>query len=125
METLKQIFTWWNSQTLGTRIYTWRKGQFVGSDECGNSFYECDNSSRRWVVFKKDMDASVVTSEWHGWLHHTFDEAPTKTAHSRKIWEKPHVENRTGSSLAYHPLANRHDSSIKSQDYEAWSPYDE
>ena len=101
-----------------------------GTDAYGNSYYESKfkgSAGRpyRWVDFSGERDASKVPATWHGWLHHTFDEAPTKTAHSRKIWEKPHIENRTGSSLAYHPLANRHDPSIKSQDYEAWSPYDE
>ena len=26
----KQIFTWWNHQTLGTRLHTFFKGKFVG-----------------------------------------------------------------------------------------------
>ena len=32
----KQIFTWWNRQTVGTFIYTLLKGKFVGKDEFGN-----------------------------------------------------------------------------------------
>ena len=32
---LKQIFTWWHRQTLGTFIYTFFVGKFVGFDEFG------------------------------------------------------------------------------------------
>ena len=37
---LKQIFVWWNQQTLGTRIYTFLNGKFVGKDEFGNKYFE-------------------------------------------------------------------------------------
>ena len=36
----KQFFVWWNQQTLGTRIYTFLNGNFVGQDEFGNKYYE-------------------------------------------------------------------------------------
>ena len=35
-----EIFTWWSSQTLGTRIYTFLSGTLVGQDELGNKYYE-------------------------------------------------------------------------------------
>jgi len=38
-QTLLQIFTWWNGQTIGTRFHTWRKGERVGEDEFGNVYY--------------------------------------------------------------------------------------
>ena len=41
---LKQFFTWWNSQTLGLRLYTWRKGEFVGEDEFGNRYYRAPSA---------------------------------------------------------------------------------
>ena len=34
---LKEIFTWWNRQTLGTRIYTLFLGKFAGEDAFGNA----------------------------------------------------------------------------------------
>ena len=37
---IKQIFTWWNSQTFGTFIYTILFGKFVGKDEFGNKYYQ-------------------------------------------------------------------------------------
>ena len=35
----KEIFTWWNHQTLGTRIYTLLFGKKVGEDKFGNKYY--------------------------------------------------------------------------------------
>ena len=34
-----EIFTWWNGQTLGTRIHTIIHGRLVGSDLDGNRYY--------------------------------------------------------------------------------------
>ena len=36
----KEIFTWWNHQTIGTRIQTFFYGKYVGKDESGNKYYE-------------------------------------------------------------------------------------
>ena len=36
---LKQIFTWWNRQTVGTFLYTLFTGKFVGTDEFDNKYY--------------------------------------------------------------------------------------
>ena len=122
MEFLKQLFTWWNSQTLGTRLHTWLRGAYVGADNVGNVFYECDDSKRRWVIFNKNIDASVISAEWHGWLHHTVWLPPISEKLIRKDWEKPHVENRTGSLFAYHPLGGNRTSAEQYNDYEAWAP---
>ena len=51
----KQIFTWWNHQTLGTRLHTFFKGKFVGKDENGNKYYESKNG-RRWVIYNGEVD---------------------------------------------------------------------
>ena len=37
---IKQIFTWWNSQTVGTFIYTILFGKFVGKDDFDNKYYQ-------------------------------------------------------------------------------------
>ena len=34
----KQIFTWWNKQTVGTFFYTLFTGKLVGKDDFGNKF---------------------------------------------------------------------------------------
>ena len=97
---LKRMLTWWNSQTLGTQLFTWRKGSRVGADDQGNVYYQTTGGKRRWVIYNGDMEASRVSPDWHGWLHFTWNEPPTKAPLVHKSWEKPHVENLTGSDAA-------------------------
>ncbi|WP_438955664.1 NADH:ubiquinone oxidoreductase subunit NDUFA12 [Cognatiyoonia sp.] len=120
---IKRIFTWWDGQTFGTQLWTWRKGVRVGEDEAGNIFYRNDDDSRRWVIYNGDMEASRVSPEWHGWLHHTWDEPPTDRPLAHKTWEKPHQENLTGTLAAYVPAGSlRKADPVERSDYEAWSP---
>ena len=125
MSFLKQIFTWWNSQTIGTRIFTLTNGTVVGQDNFGNTFYEDKHKNRRWVIYNADIDASSISSEWHGWLHHTFNESPNNKPNLKKTWEKPHSINMTGSSEAYHPKKELQNKKNIYNDYEAWLPKSE
>jgi len=127
-----QLFTWWNSTTFGTSLTLWRKdARLVGKDEQGNRYFEEKDPSfagglrRRWVVYHGLTEASRVPPDWHGWLHHTFEEPPTVEPLTRRAFEKDHLPNMTGTPLAYHPKgslariggpANVHD------EYEAWTP---
>ena len=121
--TLLRAFTWWNSQTIGTQIFTARKGVRVGEDSQGNVFYETRDGKRRWVIFNGEAEASRVDPDWHGWLHHTWDEPPTKTPIKHKTWEKPHQENLTGTMAAYAPPGSiRRGTPGEARDYEAWTP---
>ena len=106
-------------------IFTWRKGILVGSDDRGNMFYESRDSDRRWVIYKNNVEASQVSAEWHGWLHHTVAIAPSIEKPLRKTWEKAHLENQTGSNFAYHPLGKNRTKPVNYKDYEAWSPENE
>src|SRR4029079_4391670 len=36
---LIRFFTWWNSQTFGTQLWTRLYGELVGEDEYGNRYY--------------------------------------------------------------------------------------
>ena len=120
---IKRIFTWWDGQTIGTQLWTWRKGERVGEDAQGNIFYRNADDSRRWVIFKGEAEASKVSPEWHGWLHRTFDEPPSKTPLAHKAWEKPHVPNLTGTDAAYAPAGSlRRAAPVERSDYEAWQP---
>jgi NADH:ubiquinone oxidoreductase subunit len=120
---IKRLFTWWNGQTLNTQFFTWRKGVRVGEDGAGNVFYETRDGKRRWVIFNGLAEASRVTAEWHGWLHHTFKEPPTKKPLAHKVWEKPHQENLTGTPKAYAPAGSlRSNAPVARSDYEAWQP---
>ena len=120
---LAQSVTWWNGQTLGTRLFTWRKGVKVGEDGEGNAFYESRDGKRRWVIFNGESEASRVGPDWHGWLHHTYDAPPTDAPLAKKAWEKPHHENLTGTAMAYAPVGSiRREKAQARSDYEAWSP---
>lgn len=123
MKFLLRFFTWWNSETFGTQLWTWRKGVRVGEDDLGNVFYQTRDGKRRWVIYKGVIDASKISPEWHGWLHFTWDEPPTKLALKRKAWEKAHQKNLTGTALAYAPAGSlRQPKAVERRDYEAWSP---
>ena len=123
MKFLLRLLTWWNSQTLNTQIYTWRKGVKVGEDAEGNTFYQTRDGKRRWVIYNGESEASRVSPDWHGWLHHTWDQPPTEKALAHKAWEKPPLENLTGTDAAYAPPGSiRRDAPAERRDYEAWVP---
>jgi NADH:ubiquinone oxidoreductase subunit len=120
---LLKFFTWWNGQTFGTQFYTWRRGKRVGEDAAGNVFYHSADGRRRWVIYNGEAEASRVSPEWHGWLHHTYQEPPTRAPLPREPWVKPHVPNLTGSPEAYHPPGSMFAPTPQPRaDYEAWAP---
>ena len=70
-----------------------------------------------------EAEASRVAPDWHGWLHHTWDQPPTKAPLDHKPWEKPHQENLTGTLAAYAPPGSiRAGAPVARADYEAWQP---
>lgn len=123
VSTLLRAATWWNGQTLNTQLFTWRRGVKVGEDYAGNIFYETKDGAKRWVIFNGEAEASRVSPDWHGWLHHTWDEPPTQTPLAHKTWEKPHRANLTGTAMAHAPAGSlRHATPQSTSDYEAWVP---
>jgi NADH:ubiquinone oxidoreductase subunit len=126
---LTQFFTWWNGQTLGTRLHTWRRGSKVGQDEFGNTYYEggtdSEGRTRRWVIYNGVSEASAIPPGWHGWMHHRVDTPPSQESYQPRDWQKPHQENLTGSPAAYRPkgsmLAGGHRPQVTG-DYDAWTP---
>ncbi|GAB1581978.1 NADH:ubiquinone oxidoreductase subunit NDUFA12 [Phyllobacterium phragmitis] len=126
---LLQIFTWWNSQTIGTRFHTWRKGQRVGEDEFGNVYYQggtdSEGRTRRWVIYNGYAEASAIPSGWHGWIHHRVDTPPSQESYKPREWQKPHQPNLTGTPYAYRPkgsIANLGERPKVTGDYDAWTP---
>lgn len=132
---LKRIFTWWHQSTIGTGFTLWKaKARLVGEDGQGNRYFEeggeegsfPEGGRRRWVVYHGVAEGSRIPPEWHGWLHHTWDEPPTVDPVPVKKFEKPHLPNMTGTPLAYRPkgsiaVAGQPGDEDK-KDYEAWSP---
>ena len=122
---LKQFFTWWNGQTLGTRFFTWRKGRFAGEDEAGNKYYQTADGLRRWVIYNGYADASAIPPGWHGWMHHRVDTPPQDDDYQPRDWQKPHLPNQTGTENAYHPpgsLTSANPEAAARPGYQAWTP---
>lgn len=124
-----QIFTWWNGQTIGTRVFTARKGERVGEDEFGNIYYRAADvpplGERRWVIYNGVAEPSHIPPGWHGWIHHRTDIPPSKADYQPREWQKSWQPNKTGSALAYRPKGSAATSSFRpaaTGDYDAWSP---
>ena len=122
--------------TIGTRLFTWWKGERVGVDQFGNRYYRekpgrklragggWNSRERRWVLYKGIAEASKVPAEWHGWLHHTVNEIPG-AADPRHSWQLPHLPNLTGTPLAYRPpgsVLKGGQRAATTGDYEPWRP---
>ncbi len=123
VKTILRAVTWWNGPTIGTVLFTARHGRKVGEDAAGNVFFLSKDGKRRWVIHNGEVEASRISADWHGWLHHTFDELPSSAPLPHKSWEKPHQENLTGSARAYAPAGSlRAAVPARRSDYEAWSP---
>ena len=99
---LKQIFIWWNQQTLATRIQTIFFGKFVGVDNFGNKYYE-SKSGKRWVIYKDEIDASKIPNEWYSWIHFIKNRIEKSNNIKKYNWQKPHLSNQTGTNKSYHP----------------------
>ncbi|KAG5519756.1 hypothetical protein PMAC_000029 [Pneumocystis sp. 'macacae'] len=98
-------------QTIGDTKY----GRVVGVDSYGNTYYENIEEApnrTRWVDYKSaEYDASQVEPEWHAWMKHMVDDAPSKKidldSSTENIdtpsWKKPFQPNLTFSRGAYKP----------------------
>ena len=129
MSIFKKIFTWWDGATIGTILFTARKGVHIGTDSSGNKYYQSkptkSQKQRRWVIYNGNNDASRVPSEWHGWLHGAFDDLPDNNLPPSKSWEVDFTPNVTGTGDAYRPsgsLAHGGSRQRATGDYEAWDP---
>lgn len=125
MGVLSKIFTWWNGATVGTSLYTWRKGVRVGADDAGNVYYRAKDGKRRWVIYNGEVEASRVPPDWHLWLHRTTDTPPSEQPLPVKPWEKAHKPNLSGQPGAYFPPGSLHRAGQRARatgDYEAWRP---
>jgi len=116
---LKQIFTWWNRQTLGTFLYTLIYGKYVGNDQFGNKYFS-SASGKRWVIYKGRVESSKIPPEWHLWIHFLKANKPEDNLH-KFHWQKNHEENLTGTDKAYKPDGSLSLKSPKNmKKYETW-----
>ena len=116
---LKQIFTWWNRQTIGTFIYTLFSGKFVGQDQFGNKYYS-NSRGKRWVIYKNIVESSKIPPEWHSWIHFLTRNKPADVR-TNFPWQKEHKENLTGTSKAHKPEGSLTSETKKDmKKYETW-----
>ena len=116
---LKQIFTWWHRQTVGTFLYTLFTGKFAGKDIFGNKYYY-NSKGKRWVIYKNNVESTKIPPEWHLWVHFLSDKKPTNDI-SKFSWQKQHQENLTGTKKAHKPEGSlASDSKKNMKKYETW-----
>ena len=115
--------------TVGTWLFTLFNGRRIGTDAAGNVYYaekrprSGGRRTRRWVIYKGDVEASSVPPEWHSWLHYTTDTPLAETA--RRPWQKPHLANATGTAFSYRPPGHDYQGGHRAKatgDYEPWTP---
>lgn len=116
--------------TIGTKLFTWLRGERVGEDAEGNRYYQekravAGRRRRRWVIYNGTVEASRVPPDWHGWLHYTTDAPPPKGGLPARPWQKPHQPNLSGTEHAYRPPGHTLEGGKRAKatgDYEAWTP---
>ena len=116
--------------TFGTWLFTKMRGELVGSDAQGNRYFQDKRliegrRRKRWVMYNGDVEASRVPPDWHGWLHHTYAEPPTRAPLKTQAFEKPHQPNLTGTEGAYRPSGSLQKGGVRPSatgDYQAWKP---
>ncbi len=93
--------------TIGTRLFTWMRGELVGEDGFGNCYFHERRAPegrrrRRWVLYEGAPEGSAVPAEWNAWLQHRADAPPADGA-ARRPWQRAHIPNLTGTAQAYRP----------------------
>lgn len=123
------LITW--MANIQIRFLTWRRGELVGSDRFGNSYYRARNDrqgmrERRWVMYVGEPEASKVPPEWHAWLHHSADKPlPEGNGPHHKPWQQEWRPNPSGSAQAYRPPGHALQGGQRGRatgDYEPWAP---
>ena len=116
--------------TFLSKIFIKMSAHHVGSDTFGNRYYEsrrqrANGRPRRYVVYKGEVEASKVPSDWHGWLHYTEMTPPPETGYKKQSWQKQHLPNLTGTAHAYRPKGHALKGGKRAAatgDYEPWTP---
>ncbi len=116
--------------TWTTVLYTWLRGERVGTDIFGNRYYRDPGRprwrrERRWVIYRGAAEATSVPAEWHGWLHHTTDHTPLPGGAAKRPWQREHQPNLTGTDAAYRPPGHVLKGGRRARstgDYQPWQP---
>ena len=110
--------------TIGTRLFTWARGELVGTDSLGNRHSrEGCGAKRRCVLSPGWAEGSKVPPEGQAGLNHTVNALPHEQP--PVPWQKDHVPNLTGTAAAYRPLGALERGGHRvaaTGDYEPWRP---
>jgi NADH:ubiquinone oxidoreductase subunit len=121
-----KTFTWWNGDTWGTKLFTWRFGNQVGTDDAGNVYYQSKKApGRRWVIYNGNNDGSRIPPGWQLWLKGTIDELPDEALPPVRKWQKRPEPNLTGTMAAFRPDGALGSGKIRpaaTGDYQPWIP---
>ena len=121
----KNLFTWWEGATTGTRLAVGRGWDKVGTDVNGNVYYRSKKGDRRWVMYSGINDTSRIPPEWYAWMHKQIDDVPDKALPPAPKYLREPRPNLTGTEHAYRPsgaLERGGQRQAASGDYEAWTP---
>ncbi|KAG6962843.1 hypothetical protein JG687_00006902 [Phytophthora cactorum] len=93
-------------------------GRYVGEDENGFKYYEDPTEvygQHRWTEYKVDswdeVEGTLISPQWHLWMHHVTDSLPGEGGQLPENWEKcetvahsdaPYV-NHLGQNVPYYP----------------------
>ena len=89
-------------------------GTLRGTDKFGNKYYEnldLPYGQHRWVEYSNihNPDATMIQPEWHGWMHHMFDETPDEMQEQKSIMDTTDITHATFATHIGHtnPIETR------------------
>ncbi len=87
-------------------------GELKGVDQFGNHYYEDKDlpfGQHRWIEYADihNPDAAMIQPEWHGWMHHVFDETPAEVDHRFAKIETTTLSDSTGAYDTHVGLFNK------------------
>jgi NADH:ubiquinone oxidoreductase subunit len=126
MGILAKIFTWWNGATVGTGLFTRFRGEQVGRDDAGNTYFRHkDDPRRRWVIYDGANDGSRVPPDWQAWLRGPISDLPGESLPPVRRFQQKPTGNLTGTMQAFRPDGSLGSGKIRpasTGDYEPWIP---
>ena len=82
------------TNSIGTILYSLLNGKKIGEDNQGNKFYiHKKNKKKRWVLYKKKIDPTILEVEWQIWLTKTDTDKETILNKQSFKWQKSKKAN--------------------------------
>jgi len=99
-------------------------GDLKGTDNFNNKYYEnldLPYGQHRWVEYADihNPDATMIQPEWHGWMHHMFDETPDKMPENKMITPTTDVTHANTDTMIGHTNPVTHMPTTDTSQYRA------